>query len=114
MEGKPHILHIRGFDCKPEEEEKFNTWYSGTHVPLIMKTGEIEETTRYKRLTDDDKYPKYMTIYKIKDREAFARYKASPQMLVVREEMKQTWSEGEGYEAKWGVQYEEIETWKKK
>lgn len=112
MENEPKVINMRGIDCQPEVEGKFNKWYNEIHIPLIMKTGEIEEVTRYKRITDDDKYPKYLAVYKLEDREAFARYQASPQMLVVREEMKESWPEG-GFESKWAVQYEPIKTWKK-
>lgn len=112
MPKKTHLLHMRGIDCPPELDEKFNKWYSEVHIPLIMKTGEIEEATRYKRVSADEKYPKYLTIYRLKDKEAYARYQASPQRVVFREEMKQSWPKG-GFESKWDVQYEATGTWEK-
>jgi hypothetical protein len=114
MARKPHILHVRGFNVPAENDAKFNKWYSETHIPLLMKTGEIEEATRYQRLTNDDKYPKYLTTYRIKDKEALARYQdqTSPQRIAVREELNQTWPTP-GYQGTWVVQYEEIKTWKK-
>lgn len=110
---KPHVISIRGTDCKPEAEAKFNKWYTEKHIPLIMETGEVEEVTRYVRITNDDKYPKYLAIYQVKDRDAFGRYQASPQMLVVRQEMAESWP-ADRFESKWAVQYEAMQTWKKK
>ncbi len=109
----PRILNIRGMDCPPELEEKFNKWYSETHIPMLMKNPQMKAATRFKRIGDDKTYPKYVAIYEFDSQGDFDKYNASPEIKAAIEESKQSWPKG-GYESKWRVQYEEIKAWKKK
>ena len=65
------MINLRWFDCPPEVEEKFNKWYNETHIPMLLKSGQIENVTRYRRIGDDKTFPKYLTIYEFEDLEAF-------------------------------------------
>lgn len=107
---KKSIINIRGMDCPPEMEDKFNTWYNEKHIPMLLEIGEIKSVTRFERLSDDKEYPKYLAIYEFEDQEAFDRYNNSPQLAVVIEDLKQTFPEGTVV-SKWRVQYGAIKTW---
>ena len=111
METKP-VINVRGMDCLPEMEEKFNTWYNERHIPMLLKTGEIRSVTRYKRVGDDKQYPKYLAIYEFEDSQSFQRYEAHPELAAAIEDVKQTFPDG-GVESKWRVQYEAIKTWER-
>ena len=111
METKP-VINLRGTNCLPEVEETFNTWYDDTHIPMLLKSGEISEVTRYGRIGDDEKFPKYLVIYQFENLAAFERFEASPEGAAAIKEVKSTWPAG-GYESKWRVQYEATRTWKK-
>lgn len=112
MQRKPAIINIRGTDCPPELEEKFNRWYDETHIPMLLESGEIKAVTRYKRIDDDNSYPKYAAIYEFENWQAFERYQKSKSLLEAREEIKQSWPD-KRYESKWSVQYEVIKSWNK-
>ena len=109
---KKSLINLRGMDCSPELEEKFNTWYNKRHIPMLLEIGEIKRVTRYKRVGDDKGYPKYLAVYEFENKEAFNRYNTSPKIAVAIEDLKQTFSEG-GVESKWRVQYEVIKTWER-
>jgi len=104
------VINIRGMDCAPEIEEKFNKWYNEVHIPMLLKSGQVKRATRFARVGDDPNYPKYLAIYEFEDKAAFAKYNTSPAMAAVLEEMEQSWPEG-GFESKWRAQYEAIKTW---
>ena len=107
------IIHIVGTQPRPEVDEKFNTWYSETHIPMLLKFRGLKEATRYKRISENEEYPKYLTMYKFESQKDFEAYdEPSSEVAAAREEMKRTWKEGE-FEVKWRVQYEPIKTWKR-
>ena len=106
------VINLRGTDCSPEAEEAFNKWYSEVHIPMLIESGEIKGIKRYKRISEDDKYPKYLVVYEFEDREAFERYEASPQLAAAVQDVKDRWRDG-GYEPRWRAQYELVESWKK-
>lgn len=109
---KKSIVNVRGMDCSPELEEKFNTWYNDRHIPMLLEIGEIESVTRFKRVGDDKNYPKYLAIYEFQDQEAFDRYNNSAKLKEAIQDLKDTFPKG-GPESKWRIQYEAIGTWKK-
>ncbi|MFC1929663.1 EthD family reductase [Chloroflexota bacterium] len=110
MEAKS-VINMRGIDCPPELEEKFNKWYEETHIPMLLKTGEVRSVTRYKRAGDDGNYPKYLAVYEFENQQAFEKYKNSPEMVAALEDVKKTWPDKK-YESKWSTQYEAMRTWK--
>ena len=111
METKP-IINIIGTRCRPEDEEKFNKWYDGVHIPLLLRFKGLKAVTRYKITDEAEEYPKYLAIYKFESQEAYEAYETSPEHAASREEIRQTWKEG-GFEIKWRVQYEPIKTWER-
>jgi len=108
--GSKRVIRLSGIDCQPGAEEKFNTWYSEVHIPMLLKYKGITRVTRYKKLDTDEEYPTYFTIYEFDSKEAFEGYTASPEFAVAMEDLRNTWPEG-GYKRKWRVQYEEMRTW---
>ena len=111
MESKS-VISMLAIQCPPETEEKFNRWYNEVHIPMLLKNKEIRRVTRYKRLSADEEYPNYLTIYEFDSKEAFDAYNASPELAAAHKERQETWREG-GYERKWRVQYEAIKTWQR-
>ena len=106
------VIIMGGVDCPPELEAKFNKWYDEVHIPILLRTGEIERVTRYKRVGDDENYPNHLIVYELKDQQAYERYENSPEKAEAVAEMKQTWSSG-GARRRWRVLYEVIATSKK-
>ncbi len=112
METRP-IIHVVATQCRPEDEEKFYTWYDEIHIPLLLKFKGLKKATRYKIIYETEKYPKYLAIYEFESRKAFEAYETSPELAAAsKEESTETWKEG-GYEMKWRVQYEPIKTWER-
>jgi len=108
MESKPVIL-IRGTQCPPEVEERFDTWYSEKHVPDVLKFKGIKRATRYKIIGGDKGCPKFLVIYEFESRQAFEEYDTS----TVRDAVYEDWlriSKETGAEMIWRVQYEAIRT----
>ena len=112
METKP-LLSVVGVECAPEAEEKFNKWYTETHVPMILKSKWCDGATRYKRVPiTKEEAPTYLAIYEFKNRQAFEAHSSSPELAAAIEEMKETWPD-KGFELKWRGIYEPLKTWRK-
>ena len=111
METKP-VINVVGIQCQPEVEEKFNTWYNQTHIPMLLKFKGLRGVTRYKILKPSEEYPEYLAIYEFDSRQAFEEYQTSPELAAALDEMQEIWR-GEGWERKWRVQYEVMKTWRK-
>jgi len=111
MENKP-VINVVATQCKPEVEEKFNKWYDEVHVPLLFKFKGMKKVIRYKIVKDTGEYPTYLTTYEFESRKDSEEYAASPELAAGRKEMAETWKEG-GFDIKWRVQYEVMETWRR-
>lgn len=108
-EREPEMIIMGGVDCTPEVETRFNQWYDETHIPILMKSGEIERVKRFKRIGDDENYPKYLIVYELANWEAYERYENSPAKAEAMAEMKESWSTG-GAKRRWRALYEVITT----
>lgn len=102
------MINIVGSQCKPEVEKKFNTWYSQTHIPMLMKFKGLKKVTRCKLLKPVAGSPQYLVIYEFENQEAFEKYETSPERTAALDEMRGTWKDG-GYEMTWRAPYEIIE-----
>lgn len=111
MKARPEtkMIIMGGVDCTPESEAKFNKWYDEIHIPILLRSGEVERVVRFKRVGDDKNYPKYLIIYELEDQQAYERYEKSLEKAEAVEEMRQTWKTG-GARRRWRVQYEVIAT----
>ena len=113
MQDKP-VIFVIGTQCNPELEEKFNNWYSGTHIPMLLESKWVDRITRYKLAPAvEGRYPalaKYLAIYEFKDQQAFEAWFSSPEMQAAREERQQTWAEKD-FEVTGAGVYEPIKTW---
>ena len=113
MENRP-VINVRGLDCSPEVEEKFNTWLNKTHIPMLLKFKGMRRVASYKKMGDDEQFPKYLAIFEFEDSDAFEEYSKSPELAAAIEEMKVSWpASATCFESKWRVQYELVESWEK-
>ena len=112
MKCKQQVINIRGLDCPPELEEKFNSWYNEVHIPMLFESGEIKKVTSFRRISGEDDYPKYIAVYEFEDQQAFERYNSSNALAEARKEARQTWGNRPPL-SKWRVQYEAVKTWSK-
>lgn len=101
METKP-VINIVGIQCQPEVEQKFNTWYNQTHIPILLKFRGLIEATRYKILKPSEQYPQYLAIYEFNSQQAFEEYRASPELTAALDRQQGIWK-GEGWVRKWRV-----------
>jgi len=108
-EREAKMIIMGGVDCIPEQEPKFNKWYDETHIPILMRSGEIEKVVRFKRIGDDENYPKYLIVYELENGEAFERYEKSAAKAEAMAEMKETWATG-GTKRRWRALYQVITT----
>ena len=130
MQNEP-VLFLVGTQCAPEIEEEFNQWYNETHIPMLLKSDLLKGVTRYKRapitlefkeIDGAARYevaplvegedPAYLAIYEFKDRQAFEAFASGPENIAAAEDRKQMWG-GKGFETKWRLIYEPIESWHK-
>jgi len=106
------LINVRGMNCRPELDEKFNKWYNGVHIPMLIKNKAMKRASRYKRIGDDESYPKYLAVYEFESKEGFNAYNSGPELVEALEDLEATWKE-EDTESVWRVQYEVIQTWEK-
>ena len=112
MQLKP-VIYLVQTQCTPDLDEKFNNWYNGTHIPMLLKSEHVSGATRYKLApTVDGECPTYLALYEFKDRQAFEAWDSSPETAAARNERKETWGE-RGFELKWNAVYEPLNTWHK-
>ena len=84
MAAKP-VINIAGTVCPPEADERFNRWYDDKHIPMNLKFEGLTGVTRYRMVRSNgdaavQKYPRYVTIYRLKDLAAFAAWNTSPEL----------------------------------
>ena len=76
------VITIVATVVPPEGDSRFDSWYSDTHIPDLLKFKELQGATRcrfYNRLSDEissqyelKEYPKYLTFYYFVDRSVSA------------------------------------------
>jgi len=109
MENVP-IISIIGSRCRPDEEVKFNRWYSDVHIPMLLKYEGLTAVERYKVLTETPEYPTYWAIYHYDNLRAYDDRQKSPSLLAeVQKDMKATWPNG--LDIRWRVSYLEHKKW---
>ncbi len=87
----------------------------------MLESKELRRVTRYRIvgatgvkhsriMGTESRYPKFITIYEFKNRQAFEAWDRDPKLIPGREEAKAVTKEVGG-ELLWRVQYESIRTW---
>jgi hypothetical protein len=99
-------------DCRPDVENKYNEWYNGVHIPMILRYDGMRRATRYQLLKGPEGHARYLTIYEFRDQGAMDAFPASPEFTAVNAELHRTWK-GTEFEIKLAAQYEETGTWGK-
>ena len=114
MEAQP-VLYIRGIQCAPEFEEKFNKWFEEIHIPMLLKSNWVDGATRYKLAPVlEEEAPTYVTICEFKNRQAFEAWSASPELVAAAKEREETWPIWpDEIKTMWRGVYEPIKTWHK-
>ena len=108
------VINIRGMDCSPKVEDKFNKWYNEAHIPMLLKCKAVKAVTRLRRIGNDPSYPKYLVIYEYDSQEDYEAYSKGPELAAALEEMNTSWPNNEGLDFKWRAQYETIKSWENK
>ena len=119
-ESKP-VICIIGVRCPPENEAKYDKWYTEKHIPDQLKFKGLRKVTRYKVagstaedrwkvIGADNGYPTFVTIYEFKNREDFEAWDYSPVLIPAREDANR-FNKETGTELFWRVQCESIKTW---
>ncbi|MEW6142548.1 MAG: hypothetical protein AB1597_05235 [Chloroflexota bacterium] len=114
MDSGP-VINILGMQCSVEGEARFDAWYSGKHIPDLLKCKAIKKVTRYRLMDGSGKapvgdYPKFLAIYEFKDRKGFEEFNDSLELAAAREDTARIFAETGG-RLLWRVQYEAIGTW---
>lgn len=104
------VINVRGADCSPEFEKEYNEWYNEVHVPMLLKSGELKEVTRFKKIGGDEDYPKYLVIYRFDNLEAFERYEKSEELAIAAKDSREKWPPRSVTSKR--VQYELLKSWK--
>ena len=107
-----HVINIVATDCQPDEEQRFNLWYDGVHVPFLLEFGGLLSVARYKLASAADGQARYLAIYEFASREDYEAFTRSPEVATARAEMRQTWGE-KGLDVKWRAQYELLRMWQR-
>ena len=112
MQDKP-VIYIVGTKCPPELDEKFNNWYNGTHIPMLLESEHVAGATRYKLANViEGESPTYLAIYEFRDRQALEAWYSCRERAVAIEEMNERWAE-KGFETTFRAAYEPLKTWHK-
>jgi uncharacterized protein (TIGR02118 family) len=103
------FINIVGMRCRPEDEAKFDNWYSHVHLPLVRHFKGLQSITRYKLAPDNDRraYPRFLSIFTFACEADFKTFLNSPEVAAAKAEMDQTWADG-SFEIVWRVQYEAV------
>jgi uncharacterized protein (TIGR02118 family) len=96
----------------PGQEDEYNRWYTGTHIPMMFKFKGLKKVSRYHRTADDKESSKYLAIYEFDSKEDLAAFSRSPEFAAAKADFDKKW-QGGGFESKWAASYELIKTWEK-
>lgn len=125
----PHSAIIMvGAQCPPESDARFDTWYSGKHIPELLKFRGLQGVTRYRFADASDpntkqpvdtpvaEYPRHLTFYHFDNTFNFGHTSAadafdeSQEYLAARVDFDNIARETGAY-LLWRAQYEPIKTW---
>jgi uncharacterized protein (TIGR02118 family) len=106
------VLALIALECKPEDDAKFNKWYSEVHIPMLLNFKGCLGVTRYRTLGDPKEQARYMTIYEFADRASMDAFHKSPEMVAAGDDVRMS-EMGKVFSIKWRAQYEEIKSWRK-
>ncbi len=106
VKTKVGMIHLVGTTVPPEVEDEFNHWYDEIHIPIVLPNPRLLGLTRYEIVAgianpdhpfikpEEERYPKYLTIYDFESPESFHTYDHSPEIQAANEEMKGSWKPG--------------------
>lgn len=115
------IVHLLGSRVRPDQEEKYNTWFNEKHVRDLLKVRKLKGIQRYQALYPDKvypgypevKYPYYLAICHFEDVKDYEAYETSPELEAAHRDYRANWS-ADPYERVWRVQFEQLKDWIKR
>lgn len=116
MSQSRSVIAMIGTDCPPEREAEFNKWYNERLVPQVRNFPGLTEVTRFKLdkvLRGNGDYPRYLAIYKFKDKKTSEAWFASPQVNAAIAEFHGMINRGEAV-LKYQLVYDTLKTWQEK
>ncbi len=120
------IIHLEGYRLAPEEEERYDTWFTKwgyeVYIPLLMKLPGLRGHAQYKHtlvnIPDTDRktknfveYPPYLSILTFDNLEAYKNYENSLELAALKGALRAPFPRGLEY--RWWVQYRLIKSWRK-
>ena len=62
-----------GTNCpRGADEAQFNDWYNNDHMVFVLRNPNVIRAERYQRIGEDQKYPKYLAIYRYENEKTLA------------------------------------------
>lgn len=111
-----HVIWTVGLQCRPEDEDAFNTWYDEVHVPMLLAGGHVADVIRYKLTGNTHDVapgaiacPTYQTVYEFSDRAHFEAWMNGQARADAGEDKAKTWA-GRPYDVVWAGCYERMAT----
>jgi hypothetical protein len=53
-------------ECRPGEDEEFNAWYTGTHVPDVLRLDGFTAVQRFREAaTEQEEGPTYLAVWEV-------------------------------------------------
>jgi len=114
------IVQITGVRCRPDQEEKLNTWMDEKHLPDLMKFKKVKRITRCKLIKPgksdpsppEEYFPPYIAIYEFDNWQDFEQYNSSSELAEATKERDRTWGD-DRYKRVWRIQYEVLKTFER-
>lgn len=119
------VVTMVATSCRPDAEKDFNEWYSGKHVPDLLKFKGLQGVTRYQLASTSGLaissptpsslttgYPRFLTFYYFKNKADNDAYDNSPERTSTLGEAKEMNAKC-GLAVVWRAQYEPMRTWQR-
>ncbi len=98
---KQRVIFVVGTNPPPGKESEFNEWYDDVHVPMLLKAPGMVRATRYQLVGEKEGIPKYLAIYEMEDKAAFARLDQSPERVAAQKQRLEQWAGGPDFSVVW-------------
>jgi len=97
-----------GTNCpRGASEAQFNDWYTNDHMIFVLRKPEVIRAERYQRIGDDEKYPKYLAIYRYDNEKTLAEGRDSWIAKLAIPDRRRVYPDGI-WDRRWHVSYKLI------
>ena len=108
MKKKAQVIWLIGSECAPGKEKEFNKWYDEVHYPMALRTPGVVRGARYKRIEDDEQYPKFLSVTFIETEADIEKINSSETIKAATEDFLQHAAPEFGMQVRWLVHYRRI------